>query len=189
MVATVRRLDRLLPSAWQERVKSRREVRTYDQFLREVLFREEGSDASRTFWRNHGLEGTLNRWRPAIAPEQVTLVVADETDREQLLRTFERLLGLPDQLLTPGPWKNTSLSYDRVELYRRVNQACRRAGTERRRLAQVDVLRSAPRAAEGSGGRHRHRYPAAAALGCGAGGRAERAPGARGRGIGRPRGR
>ncbi|MEP9362460.1 hypothetical protein ABLE68_05800 [Nocardioides sp. CN2-186] len=153
MVATVRPLDRLLPSAWQERVKSRREVRTYDQWLHEVLHREKGSEAARTFWRNQGLEGTVNRWCHAIAPEQVTVVVADERDREQLHRTFEQLLGLPEHLLKPGPWKNTSLSYDRVELYRRLNLASSELGlsdAEWRRMMYTGVLpalRKAPAAA------------------------------------------
>ena len=153
MVATVRRLDRLLPSSWQERVKSRREIRTYDDWLREVLFREEGNRAAGSFWRNHGIEGMLRRWTPAIPPEQITLVVADETDRNQLLRTFERLLGLPDQLLKPGPWENTSLSYDRIELYRLVNQTLGEQGvsdSDWRRLMYAGVLpalRRAPAAA------------------------------------------
>ncbi|MGC4112782.1 MAG: hypothetical protein QM747_20645 [Nocardioides sp.] len=56
VLVVARRLDKLLPSAWQERVKSVNETRTYDAWLREVLGPERDGGAARTFWHNHGLQ-------------------------------------------------------------------------------------------------------------------------------------
>jgi uncharacterized protein YbaA (DUF1428 family) len=122
VLVVVRRLDKLFPSAWQERVKSWNETRTYDEWLREVLDPKRESPAATTFWRNHGLQNLVGVWGQAVPPERIVLLVADESDRSRSPRTFERLLGLPDGLLTPGPRENTSLTMDKIELYRQVNQ-------------------------------------------------------------------
>ena len=123
VLVVARRLDKLLPSAWQERVKSVNETRTYDAWLREVLAEERDGGAARVFWHNHGLESLIRRWRAVLPPEQVIVLVADEGERGQQPRTFERLLGLPAGLLTPGAHANTSLSMERIEFCRQVNLA------------------------------------------------------------------
>ena len=48
VLIVARRLDKLLPSAWQERVKSVNETRTYDTWLREVLAKERTGRAARS---------------------------------------------------------------------------------------------------------------------------------------------
>jgi hypothetical protein len=121
VLIVVRRLDKLFPSSWQERVKSWNETRTYDEWLREVLAEDRSGSAAGTFWRNHGISNLVGVWGKAVPPERIVLLVADESDRARSPRTFEALLGLPDGLLTPGPRENTSLSMDKIELYRRVN--------------------------------------------------------------------
>jgi hypothetical protein len=122
VLIVVRRLDKLFPSSWQERVKSWNETRTYDEWLREVLDEDRSAAAGSTFWRNHGVANLVAVWGAAVPPERIVLLVADESDRASSPRTFEALLGLPDGLLTPGPRENTSLSMDKIELYRQVNQ-------------------------------------------------------------------
>lgn len=151
VLIVARRLDKLLPSAWQERVKSVNETRTYDAWLREVLAREREGAAARTFWHNHGLQTLLDRWTPALPPERVVVLVSDEEDRRLQPATFETLLGLPEGTLTPGPHANTSLSMERIELCRQVNAAVEERGwSGSRRLnaprrALLAGLRSAPR--------------------------------------------
>ena len=110
-----RRLDRLLPSGWQERVKSVNETRTYDAWLREVLSPERDSDVARTFWYHHGLQDLIARWREVLPPERVLLLVNDESDHGTQARAFEHLLGLPEGQLTPArtptppsPWSGSS---------------------------------------------------------------------------------
>jgi hypothetical protein len=128
MVLTARRLDRLLPSAWQQRVKGVAETLSYGDWLAEVLGPETGDSGRRsTFWKHHDLAATLAAWRNFLPSERIIVVVADESDRGQLLRVFEELLALPTGLLVPqsdeGPAHNTSLSHTRAELLRGVNVA------------------------------------------------------------------
>ena len=128
VLIVARRLDKLLPSAWQERVKSVNETRTYDAWLREVLGPKRDGGAARTFWHNHGLRDLIARWREVLPPEQVLVLVNDESDRGMQARAFEHLLGLPEGQLTPGPHTNTSFSMERIELCRQVNLAVEARG-------------------------------------------------------------
>jgi hypothetical protein len=150
VLVVARRLDRLLPSAWQERVKSVNETRTYDAWLREVLAEQRDGGAARVFWHNHDLAGLVSRWRAVLPAERVIVLVADEDDRALQARAFERLLGLDEGLLAPGRHANTSLSMERIEFCRQVNLAVEARGwagnkhlnPARRRL--LAGLRSAP---------------------------------------------
>jgi hypothetical protein len=123
-VRVERRLDRLLPSAWQERVKSSNETRTFPEFLDDVLAADpataEGSRAS--FWAAHSLERYVDRWRPVLPLDHIHVVVADERDPGATSRVFERLLGLPAGMLDPTQRPNSSLSWNQVELCRRLNE-------------------------------------------------------------------
>ncbi|WP_329648876.1 hypothetical protein [Nocardioides sp.] len=150
VLVVARRLDKLLPSAWQERVKSVNETRTYDAWLREVLGPERDGRAARTFWHNHGLSSLIGRWTSALPADRVIVLVNDEADRRLQAATFEALLGLPEGTLTPGPHANTSLSMERIELCRQVNVAAQARGwvgsraLNRPRRALLAGLRSAP---------------------------------------------
>jgi hypothetical protein len=150
VLIVARRLDKLLPSAWQERVKSVNETRTYDAWLREVLGEERTGAAARTFWHNHGLQTLIERWREALPAEQVLVLVNDEDDRRLQPATFERLLGVPEGELTPGAHSNTSLSMERIELCRQVNMAVEARGWVGSRVlnvprrAMLAGLRAAP---------------------------------------------
>jgi hypothetical protein len=86
----------------------------------------------------------LERWRASLPAEQITLLVADESDRSQQMRVFERLLALPEGLLTPGARDNASFTYDRIELYRRVLELAAEHDWDarhRRTLLQHGLLR------------------------------------------------
>jgi hypothetical protein len=150
VLVVARRLDKLLPSAWQERVKSVNETRTYDEWLREVLSEERSGGAAKVFWHNHDLDGLVRRWREVLPPDRVIVLVTDEADRGLQPHTFERLLGLDEGLLTPGPHSNTSLSMERIEFCRQVNLAVEThgwVGNKRlnpARRAMLAGLRSAP---------------------------------------------
>jgi hypothetical protein len=119
VLMVIRPLEKLLPSSWQQRVKSARETLTLDDWLREVLGGE--TWRARAFWKNQGVEHLVDKYAGVVPRERITIVVSDESDRTQQMRTFEALLGLPSGLLTPGDHENTSLSLDRTELLRRVN--------------------------------------------------------------------
>jgi hypothetical protein len=121
VLMVIRPLEKLLPSAWQQRIKSSRETLTLDAWLQEVLERPDGRK-SRIFWSNEGVDALVERYAAEVPRDRISIIVSDESDRTQQMRTFECLLGLPAELLTPGPHANTSLSLDRTELLRRVNE-------------------------------------------------------------------
>jgi hypothetical protein len=122
VLTVVRRLDRLLPSQWQQRAQSLK-TDDYDDYLHAVLDPDGPPDhqSRRAFWASHDLAKVLDTWAGAAGRERVIAVVADESDRGLLPRTFEQLLGLPDGALQEAPGANPSLSHNAVELLRRLN--------------------------------------------------------------------
>ena len=127
VVAVARRLDRLLPSQWQERVKSH-DTMTFDAWLHRVLG-DDGQDREhRRFWASHDLVAMAERWLPHVGADGFTFVVADEADPDVVPRAFERMLGLPTGLLVLPEGANASLSANATELVRRVNELFERRG-------------------------------------------------------------
>ena len=120
VIAVARAYHRLMPSHWQERVKSH-ERRSYDEWLHELLEGDDTNEVYRSFWTSHDVEYMTSRWLGPLPPERFTLVVTDDSDRDVLPRTFERLLGLPDGLLAPDQASNASLSMNSAEVLRRLN--------------------------------------------------------------------
>jgi hypothetical protein len=120
IIAVARAYHRLMPSHWQERVKSH-ERRSYDEWLHELLEGDGSNEVARSFWTSHDVEYMTSRWLDVLPADRFTFVVTDDSDRDLLPRTFERLLDLPAGLLSPERTTNASLSMNAVELLRRVN--------------------------------------------------------------------
>lgn len=128
VVTVVRRLDRLLPSQWQQRAQSFR-TESYEEFLRAVLGEKPRQHPTgKAFWQSHDVKRLLKVWSDEVGPQHVVAIVADESDRAVLPRTFEQLLGVPDGLLQQAPPANPSLSYNGVEMLRRLNLAAQEKG-------------------------------------------------------------
>jgi hypothetical protein len=123
VLTVVRRLDRLLPSQWQQRAQSFK-TDSYDDYLHAVLDADAPTDhpAHQAFWASHDVARLTACWSAEVGGDRVVAVVADEGDRGLLPRTFEQLLGVPDGLLQGGGHSNPSLSYNSVELLRRLNE-------------------------------------------------------------------
>jgi len=121
VVAVSRRLDRLLPSQWQERIKSH-DTHTYDQWLGAVLAADTSDRHAKRFWASHDMVNLYERWSTAVGRERFRLVVSDDTDPELLPRLFERMLGLPAELLRLAPYDNASMTWNGAELVRRLNE-------------------------------------------------------------------
>jgi hypothetical protein len=143
VIAVARAYHRLMPSHWQERVKNH-ERRTYQEWLHELLVGDAEDEVPRSFWTSHDVAYMASRWLGPLPPDRFTLVVTDDSDRDLLPRTFERLLGLPDGLLAPEQTTNASLSMNAVEVLRRVNvEFADRGWSDRdyRRLVQDGLVR------------------------------------------------
>lgn len=122
VVVTLRPLAEIAPSQWQQHVQNG--LRTpYAEWLAR-LFDHPDDRMTALFWRRHDHGALIRRWSQVVGSENLTVVVADKSNPNKVLRTFESLLGLPDGLLTPvGGAANRSLLPGEVELVRQVNQA------------------------------------------------------------------
>jgi hypothetical protein len=146
VVAVARRLDRYLPSQWQERVKAGDE-RPYDAWLRVVL-EPDGPEPDwdrRNVWFSHDVRALVDRWTAVVSPDRFILIVSDEADHGLIPRTFEALLGLPEGFVVPDPSRsNRGLSWAETELLRETNQVLEDRGVlraQRRPLLAAGVLR------------------------------------------------
>jgi hypothetical protein len=135
VVAVARPLAGLFPSLWQERVKAGLTT-DYAGWLESVLGEETDTYHYRNLWHAHDVEALVQRWLQHVPPERFTLVVMDESDRAQLSRIFEDLLGLPDGLLASRPGRaNESLALAEVELIRAANELLHDRGLPRAQTA------------------------------------------------------
>jgi hypothetical protein len=119
VVATARAASRQVPSAWQERVKTR-STTAYGDFLDAVRDR---TDEAKGFWRNQDLPAVLGRWGRTVPPEQVHVVTVPAGSGD-LGGRFFGVLGVDHTRLQAGGTRsNSSLGAVQAELLRRVNVA------------------------------------------------------------------
>jgi hypothetical protein len=120
VVLTARDLGRVLPSAWQQRVKMGAR-QPYRRFLATV---RRGEDDQK-FWRYQDVPAILDLWSAGLPPARAHLVVvpAPGAPREELWLRTSAVLGLdPVGLETEARRPNDSLSLVEAELLRRVNE-------------------------------------------------------------------
>jgi hypothetical protein len=113
ILITLRPLVRIMPSQWQQYVQNGLRM-GYEQWLEHMLRKPPYEKPNPSFWRRHRHEQLIERWARVVGPERVTVVVVDDRDRDGLMRTFEALLGLPENLLQLVPdMANRSLTSPR----------------------------------------------------------------------------
>lgn len=115
IVFTLRPFAKLLPSRYQQSLKKGR-TWTYDEWLK-TIFKDSGSVGLTDYAE------ILQNWVEAFGKENVSLIIADETNPEFLYRSFEQALGLAVETLKPAKIKrlNRSLTASEVEILRQVN--------------------------------------------------------------------
>ncbi|MEZ5186160.1 MAG: hypothetical protein R2720_10480 [Candidatus Nanopelagicales bacterium] len=128
VLLTLRPLALILPSSWQQSLKSgapkplpgplrhakSRVVKPYEAWLRETL---EGRNS--TFWRRFDYAALVGRWARIVGPDRVAVIVVDSGDPLRILRDTEGLLGLESGTLERVTTKtNRSLTYEEAALVR-----------------------------------------------------------------------
>lgn len=138
VVAVARRYDALLPSQWQQRVKTQLRI-PYADWLRLVLGDPAPDDQHwANLWVPHDTVSLVERWSRRVGADNITLIVVQEGDRQLLPRTFEQLLDLPDGILDDrGGRSNTSLSFEQAELLRGLNEVFFNRGWEGRPYVEL----------------------------------------------------
>ena len=124
VLITLRNFGRLLPSAWQQNLKSGFQT-PFPDWLRRMLFDEDEATLNTVFWRRHRHDRLVRRWARAIGAQNVTVIVVDESDRLGIFRAFEQLLGLPANTLAQhaGAVTNRSMTMPEAAFLRRLNLA------------------------------------------------------------------
>jgi hypothetical protein len=127
VVVTLRPLEKLLPSNWQQYIKSGYRV-PYGKWLENVLESREKRPITPSFWLRNNHPEVIRRWSEAAGgPDRVTVVIVDSAKPRSLFNSFEDLLGLARNTLNAdksGP-SNRSLSALEVELLRQLNKRAR----------------------------------------------------------------
>ncbi len=124
VVVTLRNLGKLLPSAWQQNLKSGFET-PYLAWVRRMLFQDDEATRNTIFWRRHRHDLLVERWVAAVGADRVTVVVVDDRDRPGIFHRFEDLLGLPRDTLynRRGEVSNRSMTLAEAAFLRRLNVA------------------------------------------------------------------
>jgi len=126
IVVGVRHFAPLALSAWQQALKAG-SVHSLPEWLKRNFRRGKDGRAHGSYWEKQNAVGTVRRFAEAVGPERVYVVVIDEKDRQLLPGTFERLLGLPDGMLSKrtAAKSNRGMTAAEAELVRQVNVAVR----------------------------------------------------------------
>lgn len=121
VLVTLRPLARIMPSQWQQYVQNGLRM-GYEDWLEHMLRKAPYEKPNPSFWHRHRHDRLVERWARAAGADRITVVVVDDRDREGLMRTFEALLGLPENLLQPVPdTANRSLTLAETEMLRKLN--------------------------------------------------------------------
>jgi hypothetical protein len=124
VVVTLRPLDRVMPSQWQQFVQNGF-CTPYPEYLDRILRRPD--QPTPRFWLRHRHDKLVARWAAAAGAQNVTVIVVDGSDRLALLRTFDSLLGLPAGFLVPeDDVVNRSLTLAETEVVRQLNEEFKR---------------------------------------------------------------
>ena len=125
IVFTLRPFAKILPSRYQQSLKKGM-TWTYEQWLEKVFAAEPDVAMTEFAEPNPYLidyATTIKNWADVFGPENIKLVLTDETNPDNLYRRFEQALGLPAELLkiTKARKLNRSLTASEASILRAVN--------------------------------------------------------------------
>lgn len=127
VVVTLRPLEKLLPSNWQQYIKSGYVI-TYPDWLTDVLESRGKRPFTPSFRVRNNHADVIRRWSAAIGdPQRVLVMIVDAADPRSLFDSFEDILQLPRNSLKADEsgLSNRSLSAYEAELLRQLNHRAR----------------------------------------------------------------
>jgi hypothetical protein len=130
VVVTARDIARLLPSAWQNKVKHGR-AWPFATYVESVMAAgPEPRGPARSFWHHHDLTSILDRWVAAVGAENVVVIPVPPSgsDPTLLWERFASVIGVDAAAYDASQDRrsNLSMGYAETELLRRVNLDLRR---------------------------------------------------------------
>ncbi len=112
---SARRLDKVVPSQYQQFVRSGY-TKAPGEYFTNLLEEPDTDHETRLFWKRHSYDLIVERWAKALGPSQVHVVFVDELQPEFLMQFFETQLGLPEGLLSGSDKIRLNRSLDSEEL-------------------------------------------------------------------------
>lgn len=124
VILTLRNLGRILPSAWQQILKSGYET-AYEPWLRQIFAATVVEPKPQTFWNRHRHDQVVTRWANLVGKDHMTVVVVDDGQPDEIYSNFERLLNLPLTTLSNNRLDspNRSMTLAEAEFLRKLNVA------------------------------------------------------------------
>lgn len=122
IVFTMRALDKLFPSTYQQSLKSGSSY-SYEAWLERTVTDYFG-DQKTGFWKRNRHAHVISRWMQIFGAANVTIITADESNPELLFDRFSEYLKLPGGSLKPVAESglNRSLLLDEIYLLRAINK-------------------------------------------------------------------
>lgn len=120
VLVTLRPLDRLLASQWQQSAQHGLAL-SFEDWLH-AIFDRPTAWPGKAFWHVRG-DRLVRRWAQAAGAANVTVMVVDDRDRDRHFRDLEALLALPAKALVPDVDRaNRSLTADEVAVLQAVRK-------------------------------------------------------------------
>ena len=122
IVFTMRALDKLFPSTYQQSLKSGSSY-SYEAWLERTV-NDYFAEQKTGFWKRNRHAQVISRWTQIFGAENVTLITADESNPGLLFDRFSEFLNLPVGELKPvaDSGLNRSLLLDEIYLLRAINK-------------------------------------------------------------------
>lgn len=122
VVFTMRALDKIFPSTYQQSLKSGSSY-SYEVWLERTTTDYYGEQKT-GFWKRNRHAHVIARWMEIFGAENVTVITADESNPGLLFDRFSEFLQLPIGALKPvaGSGLNRSLLLDEIHLLRAINK-------------------------------------------------------------------
>ena len=95
ILITLRSLGRILGSQWQQYVQAGKMLKTFEEWLHEVLDNAENpTPLGVGFWLQHRHDKLISRWAEVVGSDKISVIILDDQDHDALPRSFEELVGL-----------------------------------------------------------------------------------------------
>ncbi len=95
ILITLRSLGRILGSQWQQYVQAGKMLKTFEEWLHEVLDNVENpTPLGVGFWLRHRHDKLISRWAEVVGSDNISVIILDDQDHDALPRSFEELVGL-----------------------------------------------------------------------------------------------
>jgi len=118
---TLRPLEAIIPSTWQQYVKAGN-THPYGEWLENVLSGPRQSTLTPSFWRRNDHGRVVTRWVEVFGSDRVAILMVDSSQPRSIYDGFEDIIGLSRNTLQAQTERNRSMSAEEVELIRRLNE-------------------------------------------------------------------